>query len=129
ALRFGPPGADVGAATLCDASSGAARATACYVPNILPVEQAADLGLTARAEAAGDGYELVLETAKFAFAVAIDVDGWIADDNYVHVEPESPKRISLRPARPGAVLRGRVAALNGCSSVPMVITEPVDARR
>ena len=87
-----------------------------------------DLGLTARAEPTRDGCVLVVETAKFAHAVAIEVDGWIPDDNYFHVEPGEPRRVLLRPTHRAAALTGRVSALNGRSPIPLAITEPVDAR-
>ncbi|MGH9142451.1 MAG: glycoside hydrolase family 2 protein, partial [Vicinamibacterales bacterium] len=100
----------------------------CYVPRTLPAERVGDLGLTARAEPTRDGCVLVVDTLKFAHAVAIDVEGWIPDDNYFHVEPGEPRRIFLHSTRRGAALRGHVAALNGRSPIPLAITEPVDAR-
>ena len=127
AYRFGPPGHDVVAATLRAAGSTCVRAAACYVPRTLPTERAGDLGLTARAEPTRDGYVLLVETLKFAHAVAIDVEGWIPGDNYFHVEPGEPRTISLQSTHRGAALRGRVAALNGRSPIPLAVTEPVDA--
>ena len=116
------------AATLRDAGSTTVRAAACYVPRTLPSERVSDLGLTARAEPTRDGCVLVVETVRFAHAVAIDVDGWIPDDNYFHVEPGEPRRVLLRPTHRAAALSGRVSALNGRSPIPLAITEPVDAR-
>jgi beta-mannosidase len=127
AYRFGPPSHDVVAATLSDHETSALLAASCYVPDTLPAGHAGDLGLTARVEPTDEGYALVLETERFAHAVAIEVEGWLPDDNYLHVEPGEPRRIGLRTTASGAAPRGRVLALNGRSSVPLVVAEPVDA--
>jgi beta-mannosidase len=127
AYRFGPPGHDVVAATLRDHATGAIRATACCFPDTLPRERVADLGLTARAEPTSGGYALVLETGRFAHAVAIDVDGWLPDDNYLHLEPGETRRVGLRAMARGKEPRGSVLALNGRSAVPLVVTGTVNA--
>ena len=128
AYRFGPPGHDVVAATLRDRASSALRAGACFFPGVLPAERA-ELGLTARVEPAGERYELILETQRFAHAVAIDIDGWSPDDNYLHLEPGEQRRIALRSTAGGVVPRGVLSALNGCGDVPLFVAEAVDARR
>jgi beta-mannosidase len=127
AYQFGPGGHDVVAATLKLAGSATAAATACFVPRTLPAERVGDLGLTARAEPVRGGYVLVVETLKFAHAVAVDVDGWMPDDNYFHVEPGEPKRIALRSTNGAVAPRGRVSALNGPGSIPFAIMDPIDA--
>jgi beta-mannosidase len=127
AYRFGPPGHDVVAATLRDRATGLLLATASYYPGALPSERA-DVGLTARAEPTRDGYELVLETDTFAHAVAIDAGAYLPDDNYLSLEPGEARRIRLRTADAGAVLRGSVAALNGHGSATIVSPEAIGAR-
>jgi beta-mannosidase len=127
AYRFGPPGHDVVASTLRDRASGALHATACYFPHRLPAEQITDLGLTARVEPAAGGYALVLETERFAHAVAIDVEGCVPDDNYLHLEPGATRHVALRTTTRGTAPRGSVAALNGRGSVPIVVAEAVNA--
>jgi beta-mannosidase len=129
AYKFGQAGHDVIAATLRDAGTATVRAAISYVPGTLPVDRVSDLGLSARAEPERDGYLLVVETSKFAHAVALELDGWIPDDNYFHVEPGESKRVSLRSVQAGAALRGSVSALNGRSPLSFAITEAVDARR
>jgi beta-mannosidase len=127
AYRFGPPGHDVVAATLRDRATNALRASACYFPGPLPAADVADLGLTARAESTDDGYALVLETERFAHAVAIDVEGWLPGDNYLHLEPGETRRVGLRPTVRGTLPRGSVLALNGRSAVPLVVAEAINA--
>jgi beta-mannosidase len=129
AYRFGPPGHDVVAATLREHSSGVLRAAACYFPGVLPAHSGTDLGLTARAQPVGAGYELILETERFAHAVAIDVDGWLPDDNYFHLEPSERRRIQLRAIAGGGAPRGCVSALNSRGDVPLLVAETADARR
>jgi beta-mannosidase len=87
--------------------------------------------LRAEVEPAPGGYAVVLEANRFAHAVTIDVDGFVPDDNYLHLEPGQRRRIALH-AVPGAtrcrVPAGRVTALTGCGFVPLVVPEVVDAR-
>ena len=127
AYQFGPPGHDVVASTLRDRATGALRAAAYYFPRPLPVAHSPDLGLTARAEPTAEGYEVVLQTERFAHAVAIDVEGHFPDDNYLHLEPGETRRVRLRTTTRGALPRGSVSALNGRGSAPIVVAEAVNA--
>jgi beta-mannosidase len=127
AYRFGPPAHDVIAATLRDAATGVLRAAACYFPGTLPASRGRDLGLSARTELTDGGYALVLETERFAHAVAIDVRGFLPDDNYLHLEPGETRRVGLRAVTRGAVPRGSVSALNSRGPVPLVAAEAVHA--
>jgi beta-mannosidase len=127
AYRFGPPAHDVVAATLRDRTTDALRAVACHFPNTLPAAPVTDLGLTARVEPIESGYALVLDTERFAHAVAIDIDGWIPDDNYLHIEPGETRRVGLRPTTSGAAPHGTVLALNGRSAVPTLAAKAVNA--
>jgi len=123
AYRFGPQGHDVVAATLRDHATGALRSAAYYFPATLPAEPVGDLGLTAHAEPTDNGYALVLTTERFAHAVAIDVEGWLPDDNYLHLEPGEIRRVGLRTTADGRAPRGSVSALNGGSAVPVIVAE------
>jgi beta-mannosidase len=125
AYRFGPPAHDVVAATLRDRRTGVLRAAAYYFPGPPPVDRAHALGLTARAEQTDDGYALVLETERFAHAVTIDIEGWLPDDNYLHLEPGEARRVGLQPTTGGSVLCGSVSALNGGGRARFVIAETV----
>ena len=126
AYRFGPPAHDVVVATLRDPSSGAVLTSALHFPGRLPSEMH-DAGLTAHAELTSQGYALVLETERFVHAVAIDVDGCVPEDNYLHLEPGEPRVVRLRTAARDAVRRGRVSALNGEASVPILFSEAAHA--
>ena len=68
-----------------------------YFPGTLPFEFEGGLGLTAHVEHTDAGHALVLETERYAHAVAIALDGFVLDDNYVSLEPGETRRISLRP--------------------------------
>jgi beta-mannosidase len=127
AYRFGPPGHDVVASTLRDPATGALRAAAYYFPGPLPAGSADDIGLTAHAEATGEGYSLVLETERFAHAISIDVDGFLPDDNYLNLEPGEKRRVGLEATTRDAVLRGSVSALNSRAPSPIVLSETVNA--
>jgi beta-mannosidase len=125
--RFGPPAHDVVAATLCDRITGTRYAGISYYPNTLPAGRVTDLALTAAVARAGDDYVLMLNTVRFAHAVAIDIEGWMPDDNYLNVEPGETTRVKLRPTTGDGPPRGTVLALNGRSAVPILRTGTIDA--
>ena len=130
AYRFGPPQHDVVYITLVDRTTGALRATACYFPGHLPCAPDAELRLAADVEPAGDGYALILQANRVAHGVAIEIDGFVPDDNYLSLEPGRPRRVALTAVDTTRVRvpDGRVTALNSPDSVPIVIPEVVDAR-
>lgn len=116
AYRFGPPDHDVVVARLV-ASEGASGgespgespgkgrgeelASAVHFPLGYPAARHADLGLTATARPSptqGAGaLALTLTTARFAYACAIRVPGYLPDDDYLHVAPGAPRTVVLRP--------------------------------
>ncbi len=101
AYRFGPPGHDVVAATLResrDRREFSPRPIAFRA--VCPRHATARSGSSPRAEPITDGYALVLKVDRFAHAVAIEAEGFVPDDNYLHLEPGEPRR--LAPARRGA---------------------------
>jgi beta-mannosidase len=129
AYQFGPPGHDVVAVTLRDQATGVVRAAMSYYPDSLPMPDAvAGTGLSARAEPSSGGYTLLLESERFAHAVAIDLDGWRPDDNYLGLEPGEPRRIELRPNGDRSTFRGTVSALNHHGPVAFVVAEAVSAK-
>ena len=130
AYRFGPPQHDVVYITLVDRATGALRATACYFPGHLPCAPDAELQLTADVEPARDGYALSLQANRFAHGVAIEIDGFMPDDNYLSLEPGQPRRVALTAVDTAAVRvpGGSVTALNGPGPVSIVVPEVVDAR-
>jgi hypothetical protein len=70
---------------------------------------------------------MVLEADRFACAIAIEADGFIPEDNYLHLEPGEPRRLFLRAEVPGRPLRGSVSALNGPGAVSIAQTEALSA--
>ena len=120
AYRFGPPQHDVVAATLRECVTGAILATAYCFPCGLPTARDEALGLVARSEPLVDGYIVTLEVDRFAHAVAIEADGFVSDDNFLHIEPDAPRRVFLGAQVPGQPLRGTVSALNGAGPVVIV---------
>jgi beta-mannosidase len=131
AYRFGPPAHDVITASLRDTGTGSFRASASYFPGPLPAGRDRDVGLTVRTERSADGYALVLATGRFAHAVAIDVDGFVPDDNYLNLEPGETRTVGLRAIASGLVPRGLVSVLNGGDKVrinaPVPVSEAVHA--
>jgi beta-mannosidase len=126
AYRFGPPAHDVIAATLRDRATGEVAAAAHWFPCGLPAARDAALGLSASAERRGSDYVVTLRADRFAHAVAIDADGLVPDDNYVHVEPSQPRRIVLRSQAAGVPLRATISALNGPAPVSLSVNVAAD---
>ena len=126
--RFGPPQHSVVVSSLRDRATGALLSVSHYFPGTLPFEFEGGLGLTAHVEHTDAGHALVLETERYAHAVAIALDGFALDDNYVSLEPGETRRISLRPVVAGAHPVGSVSALNGDGAVPVAAAEAISAR-
>jgi beta-mannosidase len=114
AYRFGPPGHDLVVATLRDGGGGYVAQAFHFVLG-LPSTRERDVGLSARAHpATEENWELVVGTRRFAQSVALEIEGFSADDDYFHLAPSSERRIILRRsdrAGPRAP-RGGVRALN-----------------
>jgi beta-mannosidase len=86
----------------------------------------ADLGLTAHAEPTRTGYVLELAAKRFAHAVAIDVDGWIPEDNYFHLEPGQTRRVGLQLNGGVGAPRGSVSALNASGPTQIAVVEALN---
>jgi beta-mannosidase len=118
AYRFGPPGHDIVAVTLTSAS-GEALARATHYPlgrgAILDIDPELDASATILSE---DVVRLDVRARRFAHAVFVDAQAFVAEDQSFDIHPGETRSISLRRHREGA-LRGSVRALN--SSVPVTI--------
>jgi beta-mannosidase len=116
--RFGPPSYDVVRVRFETAD---AVSETFHLPAGSGRPQEADLGLEASAESVGDNWHLRIGARRFAQWVAIDVPGFAPDDSWFHVAPGGERTVTLRPLVEGKPPRGRVRALNGLYSSPIVI--------
>jgi beta-mannosidase len=122
AYRFGPREHDLVVANL-ETPDGLRLAQAVWLPDMSASSTRSDLGLTATARRRTDGeWELLLRTRCFARAVAIDADGFLPVDNYLHLAPGEERRVVLRNQLPIPQDRvgGAVRALNGDVPVSIV---------
>ncbi len=120
AYRFGPPAYDVVRARL---EAGDTASEAFYLPLGPGRPQEHDLGLEARARPVGDNWQLSIRTSRFAQWVVIDVPGFAPADSWFHLAPESHRTVVLRPLGGSTSPKGRVRALNGLHSSPVIIEE------
>jgi len=125
AYRFGPPAHDLAVATLTSAS-GALLCQAFHFVTGLPATREIDLGMTAVAQPTAPdaaAFAVTITSRRFAQAVCIEADGFVADDAYFHLAPGSAKTIELRraPNEPNKALRGRVQALNAHTPVKIEV--------
>ncbi|WP_241019037.1 glycoside hydrolase family 2 protein [Paraburkholderia sp. Tr-20389] len=119
AYRFGPRAHDVTIATLRDAASGAVLSEAFHLPERSAVERH-DLGLSARPEATPDGWQLVIETRRFARYVHIADAHFRAQRDWFHLAPGRPVTVPLIPLRAVDTNRtpdGEVRAINSTATV------------
>ncbi|MSP61016.1 MAG: glycoside hydrolase family 2 protein [Myxococcales bacterium] len=117
AYRFGPPQHDLVVATL---SAEGKTIDAFAFPLGLPALRERDLGLTAEPQVLeGGDAALTLRTRRFAQSVAIEVEGFVPDDDHFHMAPGSERTIHLRRSRgsaSGGAVRGVVQPLNAESA-------------
>ncbi|MEO8200759.1 MAG: glycoside hydrolase family 2 protein [Gemmatimonadota bacterium] len=124
AYRFGPPTHDLMTATMRD-SSGVILARACHFVHGLPHGIVPDVGLTAESrQGPAGGRELVVRTRDFAQSVAVELDGYVSDDDYFHLAPGEERVLTLEtdggPGRgPDAPLRGSLKPLNSETATPV----------
>lgn len=114
AYRFGPATADLIAVKLLGPDQGM-LAQCHHFPLGLSAQRERDVGLRAQAAMEADGSaEVTLSTQGTAQFVYFSADGYVADDEYFHLAPQSSRVVTLRPLpdRPRKPLRGSVHALN-----------------
>jgi beta-mannosidase len=123
--RFGPPGHDLTVATLFDRAKSMIVTEAFHFPRGLPREQAFDLGLQATATPVADGsWRVSLHTRCFAQSVFLDVKGFAALDNYVHVPPGATRDVLLRPLGASAQPpQGSARALNAIAATKLTVRD------
>lgn len=115
AYRFGPPSHDVLIATLF-VEGGSVVAEAFHFPR--PMEPRP---VAANVRAEGKGSEVTLESDTFLYAVHFDVRDYEPEDNYFHLVPGRPKRVTFTGEAPK--LAGFVEALNLRDAVRIAVIE------
>jgi beta-mannosidase len=120
AYRFGPPAYDLVRARL---EAGDKVSEAFHLPLGLGRPQEPDLGLEAHAAPGRDNWQLTVLTRRFAQWVVIDVPGFAAEDSWFHLAPGSQRTVALRPLDGSPTPKGRVRALNGLHSSPVVVEQ------
>jgi beta-mannosidase len=118
AYRFGPPAYDVVRVRM---ETNDVVLEDFYLPSGPGRPREPDLGLEAHAAPDGDDWELTVRTRRFAQWVAVDVPGFALGDSWFHLAPDSERIIALRSGNGGASPSGRVRALNGLYSSPIVL--------
>jgi beta-mannosidase len=123
AYRFGPAAYAMVVATL-RGGDGERLAQAFHFPEGLPSQRLRDIGLAARAQMNDDGSaELTVTTRGFAQSISVDVPGFVAQDEYFHLEPGGTRTLRLVPqsARAVPALRGSVSALNAWTAASLKV--------
>ncbi|HEV2575334.1 MAG TPA: glycoside hydrolase family 2 protein [Beijerinckiaceae bacterium] len=116
AYRFGPPAHDANVVRLIDKSSGALLQEAVHFP-LGRGDARHDLGLRAEIlREAGDVY-LKLATDRLAQTVAIEVAGFLPQDNYFHLAPGRDYLVALQSVASVSEAKGTVSALNGIGKI------------
>jgi len=106
------------------ASDGPAPlAEAFHFPQGLPNAVGMDVGLAATAIPAGADWRVQIQCKGFAQSVHVDAPGFVADDQYFHMIPNSSRVLTLRPRREqNRAPEGMVHALNAASPAVMAVT-------
>ena len=123
AFRFGPPSHDLVVATL--RADSKILGEAFFFPLGRPSgrESIEQLGFSATAEAETDGSLLVtLKSKRFAYAVALDVPGHRASDDYISIAPGGQRMVKLWPVD-AAVVPGRAGPLNAHGATRIELLE------
>ncbi len=123
AYRFGPPGHDLVVGTLVDRKDGACIGRAFHFPCGTPHARAADLGVEAVATPGpAETWRVTVRAKRLALAVAFDARGFVADDEFFHVEPGGERTVTLHGLRTDAS-PGRVVPLNAASPTKIVVAK------
>jgi beta-mannosidase len=69
----------------------------------------------------GEDWSLTVRSQRFAQWVALDVPGFAPEDSWFHVAPNSEHTVALKRLDSSATPKGRVRALNGLYSTPVVL--------
>ncbi len=122
-FRFGPPAYDLLHAALYAPDERRLLAEAFHFPQGLPNATDADPGLSASAAQVGAAWRLDIQSKHFAQSVHVDAPGFVADDQYFHMIPNSTRALTLVPRKGSEsdAFNGTVQALNAASPYPIRI--------
>jgi len=124
AYQFGPPVCDAVVTSLRNAQGLIGQAF--YFPGGPASTSAMDIGLQANVRWLDDRHaELSLSSTHLARGVHLEVPGFVADDDFFHLSPCTPRCISLRSQRPQP-LSGWVHAINASHSAPIALAAHAD---
>ncbi len=124
AFRFGPPSHDLVVATL--RREAEILSEAFFFPPGRPSrrEGIERLGFSASAEPQADGsLRVTLSSTRFAYAVTLDVPGYMASDDYISVAPGGRRVVQLWPLESQSSFDGRAQPLNSYSGANMEFVE------
>jgi beta-mannosidase len=117
AYRFGQAACDVLHAALLRESDGAVLAQAFYFPQGLPSNLSGEIGLAADATPLDEEtLRLDIRCRGFAQSVHVEMPGFIADDQYFHMAPNSRRTLTVKRRPAARVFEGTVHALNSTAS-------------
>ena len=84
-------------------------------------ERELDVGLTADVRTDDRGAELIVRTRRFAQSIAVDLEGFAADDAYFHLPPGGERTLRLRRLAVDARGRGTLQPLNAEAVTKIVL--------
>ena len=125
AYRFGPPGHDAVAATLL-APDGGLLAEVQHFPEGPSGPRWEGALVTGHATANGlDAVTLRLTAQGHARYIALELDGWLPEDNYFHMQAGCERVVRCTRSGAGAVFGGFVRALNATdgSQLRLLVTD------
>ena len=120
AYRFGPPSHDLVVATAARAVGRARwrrRSTSRSGCRRARARRRADRD----GALDGGGATVTVRTRRFAQAIAVEADGFVADDAYFHLPPGGEHTFRLRRVGEVATLRGTLQPLNAAASAKIVV--------
>jgi beta-mannosidase len=127
AYQFGPPVCDAVVASLRNSQGLIGQAF--YFPGGPASPTTMDVGLQASVRWLGAQHaELSLRSTHVARGVHLELPGFVADDDFFHLSPCTPRCISLRSQRPQP-LSGWVHAVNASHSAPITLAAHADSPR
>jgi beta-mannosidase len=121
-FRFGPPSYDLMHAALYLADQALPASETFHFPQGLPNVTQMHPGLVATATSEGSTWRVKVTCKSFAQSVYLDAPGFVADDQYFHMAPNSTRTIGLT-ARRGVTHRSFEATLRALNAASPVAVE------